>query len=88
NQFAILSDNGTEFKKEFDALLQEKRLTRCFTYPRSPKMNAHNERFNRTLQEQFVDYNDDLLFTDIDLFNEKMADWLILYNTKIPHHSL
>lgn len=51
-------------------------------------MNAHNERFNRTIQEQFVDYNDDLLFSDINLFNEKMADWLIGYNTEIPHHSL
>ena len=86
--FSILSDNGSEFKKDFDALLQEKQLTHYWTYPRSPKMNAHNERFNRTLQEQFVDYNDDLLFSDIDLFNEKMADWLIAYNTKIPHHSL
>ena len=51
-------------------------------------MNAHNERFNRTIQEQFVDFYEDLLFTDIDLFNEKMADWLIDYNTIIPHHSL
>ncbi len=49
---------------------------------------SNNERFNRTIQEQFVDYNEDLLFTDLELFNEKMADWLIDYNTKIPHHSL
>ena len=87
-QFAILSDNGSEFMKEFEALLQEKGLTHYWTYPRSPKMNAHNERFNRTIQEQFVDYNEDLLFTDIELFNQKMADWLIDYNTIIPHHSL
>jgi transposase InsO family protein len=87
-KFSILSDNGSEFKKEFDALLEQKQLTHYWTYPRSPKMNAHNERFNRTIQEQFVDYNDDLLFSDIDLFNEKMADWLISYNTEIPHHSL
>lgn len=86
--FAILSDNGSEFMKDFEALLQQKGLTHYWTYPRSPKMNAHNERFNRTIQEQFVDYNDDLLFTDIDLFNQYMADWLIDYNTKIPHHSL
>jgi len=86
--FAILSDNGSEFMKEFEALLQAKQLTHYWTYPRSPKMNAHNERFNRTLQEQFVDFYEDLLFTDIDLFNEYMADWLIKYNTKIPHHSL
>ena len=88
NKFAILSDNGSEFKKEFDALLEEKQLTHYWTYPRSPKMNAHNERFNRTIQEQFVDYNEDLLFTDINEFNKEMANWLIDYNTKIPHHSL
>ena len=87
-KFAILSDNGSEFKKDFQTLVKEKELTHYFTYPKSPKMNAHNERFNRTIQEQFVDYYDDLLFSDIDLFNEKMADWLIDYNTKIPHHSL
>ena len=86
--FAILSDNGSEFMKEFDALLKEKQLTHYWTYPRNPKMNAHNERFNRTIQEQFVDYYEDLLFTDTDLFNEYLADWLIQYNTQIPHHSL
>ena len=87
-QFSILSDNGSEFMKDFETLLQEKGLTHYWTYPRSPKMNAHNERFNRTLQEGFVDYHEDLLFSDIDLFNEMMADWLIDYNTIIPHHSL
>jgi len=88
NNFSILSDNGSEFKKDFDKLLEDKQLTHYWTYPKSPKMNAHNERFNRTIQEQFVDYNEDLLFIDMNLFNEKMADWLIDYNTKIPHHSL
>ncbi len=88
NKFSILSDNGSEFMKDFDKLLQDRNLTHYWTYPRSPKMNAHNERFNRTIQEQFIDYNDDLLFSDINLFNQKMADWLIEYNTEIPHHSL
>lgn len=88
DKFSILSDNGSEFKKEFDALLEKKQLTHYWTYPRSPKMNAHNERFNRTLQEQFVDFYEDLLFTDIDEFNKELANWLIDYNTKIPHHSL
>jgi len=26
-------------------------------YPRTPKMNAHCELFNRTLQDELVDYN-------------------------------
>lgn len=72
--FSILSDNGSEFMKEFDALIEQKGLQHYWTYPRSSKMNAHNERFNRTIQEQFVDYHEDLLFSDIELFNQKMAD--------------
>ncbi|SMC08725.1 Transposase InsO and inactivated derivatives [Nitratiruptor tergarcus DSM 16512] len=87
-KLAILSDNGSEFKKEFDALLEQKGFTHYWTYPRSPKMNAHNERFNRTIQEQFIQYYEDLLFTDLDEFNKKLAKWLIDYNTKIPHSSL
>ncbi len=85
---AILSDNGSEFKKEFDALIEQKGLTHYWTYPKSPKMNAHNERFNRTIQEQFVDYYEDLLFTDLEEFNKHLANWLIDYNTIIPHSSL
>ena len=40
-------------------------------------MNAHAERFNRTLQEQFVDYHEDLLFDDLATFNRQLADWLL-----------
>ncbi len=39
-------------------------------------MNAHAEQFNRTLQEQFVDYHEDLLFDDLAALNWNMADWL------------
>jgi len=27
-----------------------------------------------------VDYNEDLLFADLALFNRKLADWLFFYN--------
>nr|WP_285614241.1 integrase core domain-containing protein [Hydrogenophilus thermoluteolus] len=59
-----------------------------WTYPKSPCMNAHCERFNRTVQEQFVDWHEDLLFTDLTRFNQKLGQWLIDYNTVLPHHSL
>jgi hypothetical protein len=29
-----------------------------------------------------------LLFTDLALFNRKLADWLVFYNAERPHHSL
>jgi transposase InsO family protein len=51
-------------------------------------MNAHAERFNRTIQESFVDYHEELLFTDLALFNRKLANWLVFYNAERPHHSL
>ena len=48
-------------------------------------MNAHCERFNRTIQEEFIDYYQELLFTDLEKFNEKLADWLVWYNQDRPH---
>ena len=71
----VLTDNGSEFMKNFESELERHHITHWWTYPRSPKMNAHCERFNRTIQENFVDYHEDLLFTDLDGFNQKMADW-------------
>ncbi|ORU89495.1 MAG: hypothetical protein A6F71_00590 [Cycloclasticus sp. symbiont of Poecilosclerida sp. M] len=51
-------------------------------------MNAVCERFNRTIQEQFVDYHEELLFTDLVAFNEKLADWLVKHNSIRPHKGL
>ncbi len=74
--------------KDFETELKQRRITHWWTYPKSPKMNAHIERFNRTLQESFVDYHEDLLFTDVACFNQELAQWLVFYNTQRPHHSL
>ena len=84
----ILSDNGSEFMKDFEAELKRRRITHWWTYPKSPKMNSCCERFNRTLQESFVDYHEDLLFADVAYFNRELAQWLVFYNTQRPHHSL
>ena len=82
-----LTDNGSEFKGHFAQRLAGKRVVHWKTYPKTPKMNAHCERFNRSIQESFVDYHEDLLFTDLALFNQKMSDWLVFYNTELPHLS-
>jgi transposase InsO family protein len=82
----VLTDNGSEFKKYFADKLLELQITHYRTYPKTPKMNAHVERFNRTIQEEFADYHRGLLL-DPDRFNEKLMDWLIFYNTKRVHHA-
>lgn len=50
--------------------------------------NAHMERFNRTLQEEFVDYYIDEAIIEPDQFHVRLENWLTYYNTKRPHHSL
>jgi transposase InsO family protein len=82
----VLTDNGSEFKKHFAEHLLKLQITHYHTYPKTPKMNAHMERFNRTIQEEFVDYYTGLLL-DPDRFNEKLIDWLVFYNTKRVHHA-
>jgi prevent-host-death family protein len=82
-----LTDNGSEFKGHFAKRMTDHEVMHWKTYPKTPKMNAHCERFNRSIQESFVDYNEDLLFTDLVLFNQKMSDWLVFYNTELPHLS-
>lgn len=84
----ILTDNGSEFMKHFEVTVQTNNLIHWHTYPKTPKMNAHCERFNRSIQEEFADYHKHLLFDDIAEFNRKLADWLTWYNSKRVHRSL
>ena len=51
-------------------------------------MNAICERFNRALREQFIEFNEILLFEDLALFNLKLAEYLALYNSKRLHKAL
>lgn len=82
----ILTDNGSEFKKHFSEELKRLHLIHYHTYPKMPKMNAHCERFNRTIKEEFVDYHAYSLINP-NSFNLKLMDWLIWYNTKRVHHT-
>src|ERR687897_3049776 len=41
----VLTDNGSEFMKHFDEEIRRLHKTHWHTYPRTPKMNAHVERF-------------------------------------------
>ena len=82
----VLTDNGSEFKKHFTKALLKLQITHYHTYPKTPKMNAHVERFNRTLQEEFLNYHKGLLLNP-DLFNTKLMDYLIWYNTRRVHYA-
>src|SRR3989344_5164382 len=84
----VQTDNGSEFANHFDIFLEENGIVHFHTYPRSPKMNAEIERFNRTLSDAFIGRNRHLLAHDIEAFNQKLIDWLLWYNSRRPHWSL
>jgi putative transposase len=84
----VQTDNGAEFHKRFRDNLEKKGVIQFFNYPRRPQMNAQIESFNRIIQEDFIDWNLDLLASNINAFNQKLVDWLLWYNTKRVHSSL
>ena len=83
----VQTDNGHEFLKYFAQACQDEHLVHFFNYPRHPQSNAHLERFNRTIQEQFVSWNSDLLDEPAD-FNRELMRYLFWYNTEKPHRAI
>jgi len=82
----VLTDNGSEFKKHFTKELNQLHLTHYHTYPKTPKMNSHCERFNRTIQEEFVDFRANKLI-NLTSFNQDLMRWLVWYNAERPHYA-
>ena len=83
----VQTDNGLEFLGEFDQYLKKLKIKHLFTYPRCPKINSTVERFNRTLQDKFINPNLHLIHQP-KLFNDKMINYLLYYNGERPHESL
>jgi transposase InsO family protein len=80
-------DNGTEFEKDFKKACKELSLPQWYSRAHTPKDNPVLERFNRTIQEEFVEmaYNG---VEDLLAFNKELTDWLEEYNSVRPHEAL
>lgn len=83
----VQTDNGSEFLKTFHQYLEEQNIKHIFIYPNSPKLNGVVERFNRTVQEEFINRSDELYY-DQEKFKLKLNKYLYWYNYKRPHSSL
>jgi transposase len=83
----VQTDNGSEFFKTFHQYLMEQNIKHQFIYPKSPKINSVVERFNRTIQDEFINRNDEIYF-DLRAFQVKLTGYLDWYNTKRPHMAL
>lgn len=83
----IQTDNGSEFKDYFEKAVKEAHLNHLFSYPKHPKTNGFVERFNWTVQDEFIfDSEDYLLYPEE--FKTKLTSWLLWYNQTRPHQSL
>jgi len=79
-------DNGTEFDKYFKKACENLKIEQYYSRPRTPKDNAVSERFNQTLETEFINLGH---FTpNIEEFNKELTEWLIEYNFKRPHQAL
>jgi transposase InsO family protein len=79
-------DNGSEFQGAFAKQCQEFNIPQYHSRVKTPKDNAVNERFNRTIQEEFISLGNMTL--DTEGFNRNLTEWLIEYNFRRPHASL
>ena len=83
---AIQVDGGSEFMGEFETACQGSDLQLFVLPPRSPKLNGHVERAQRTHTEEFWErYEGDL---DLPAVRPALRDWEHLYNTFRPHQAL
>ena len=79
-------DNGSEFEKHFKKTCQELKIKQYYSRLQTPKDNPNNERFNQTLQYEFIKLGN--FHSDPEIFNPRLTEWLIEYNFKRPHQAL
>lgn len=83
---AIQVDGGSEFMAEFETACHERGIHLFVLPPRSPKLNGHVERAQRTHTEEFWEVTE-VGWTVAELQPELRA-WETVYNTVRPHQSL
>ena len=82
----LQTDNGSEFAWEFERATVKLGIQRYFSRVRTPKDNPEIERFNQTLEYEWL-YNFNLSL-DPEELNPRLTEWLIEYNFNRPHQSL
>jgi transposase InsO family protein len=80
-------DNGSEFKGDFEKACEKLKILQIYSRPYTPKDNPALERFNSTVQYEWLKYSevglDDILQANLDL-----TTWLVKYNSYRPHEAL
>ena len=83
---AIQVDGGSEFQDAFEGECQKRGIKLLVLPPRSPKLNGHVERAQRTHTEEFYEVTGANL--EIKELNRALLKWEKVYNTVRPHQAL
>lgn len=80
-------DNGSEFQGAFERACQTLGILQIYSRPHTPKDNPSIERFNNTIQYEWLEYSR-IGLDDINEANKDLTNWLIKYNSYRPHQAL
>ena len=80
-------DNGSEFKGSFERACETLNILQVYSRPYTPKDNPVLERFNNTIQYEWLKYSE-VGLDDIQKANEDLTIWLVKYNSYRPHEAL
>lgn len=83
---AVQIDGGSEFKGAFEEFCQARRLELFVLPPRSPKLNGHVERIQRTFDEEFYQCSD--AEPRVGPLAIALSEYETVYNTVRPHQAL
>ena len=83
---ALQVDGGSEFMAEFETACQERGMALFVLPPRSPKLNGHVERANRTHRNEFWELYDGPL--ELPPLQAALRAWEDAYNHVRPHQAL
>ena len=86
----IQTDNGSEFMGYFADMMEKLGKTHFYNYVKKPMWNGKVERFNRTLQEEWLADSDIqvLLSDNKDEAGKELQKYLNWYNNERPHQSI
>lgn len=83
----IHSDNGSEFAGEFEKVCYQLQIQQVYSRVRQPKDNPCLERFNWTIQDEWLSLSE-IGLDELNQANLDLTSWLIEYNAERPHEAL
>lgn len=81
----LLHDRDTKFTQAFDGLLKSSGVEPVILPPRSPNLNAHCERFVRSIKEEALDH---MLMLGERSLSYVIQQYLVHYHTERNHQGL